>query len=71
MLLVYNLINNLPHLSQADYRLDGKEELICCSVEGEVRGYLPASMGMVSQQHSLSLGPENKALQELAKRRQV
>ncbi|XP_064384091.1 Bardet-Biedl syndrome 2 protein homolog [Halichondria panicea] len=56
---------------QADYRLDGKEELICCSVEGEVRGYLPASMGMVSQQHSLSLGPESKALQELTKRRQV
>ncbi|XP_064385528.1 Bardet-Biedl syndrome 2 protein homolog isoform X2 [Halichondria panicea] len=55
---------------QADYRLDGKEELICCSVEGEVRGYLPASMGMVSQQHSLSLGPESKALQELTKRRQ-
>ena len=26
---------------KADYRMDGKEEIICCSYSGEVRGYLP------------------------------
>eukprot|EP00736_Rhodelphis_marinus_P008019 Rmarinus@m.8619 len=30
-------------LLSADYRLDGQEELVCCSVDGTVRGYLPAS----------------------------
>mmetsp|Transcript_51970 Transcript_51970/g.86425 ORF Transcript_51970/g.86425 Transcript_51970/m.86425 type:complete len:704 (+) Transcript_51970:55-2166(+) len=27
---------------QADYRLDGRTEVICCSADGQVRGYLPA-----------------------------
>ena len=28
---------------RADYRMDGKEEVICCGADGEVRGYLPAT----------------------------
>jgi Bardet-Biedl syndrome 2 protein len=46
---------------KADYKMDGNEELICCSVEGEVRGYLPTSKkegtgfeDMVGDQEALS-----------------
>ena len=50
---------------QADYRQDGHEELICCSVDGEVRGYLPTSEG--SGGHSA----EHKVLEELSLKKQV
>ena len=56
---------------QADYRQDGKEELIVCSVDGEVRGYLPAGIDQVSEHQSLGLGLESKELQELTQKRQV
>ena len=44
--------------------------MICCSVEGEVRGYLPPSPE-VSQRPSDSSGVEQKRLEELNKRKQV
>ena len=56
---------------QADYRQDGKEELIVCSVDGEVRGYLPAGIDQVSEYQSLGLGLDSKELQELTQKRQV
>ena len=59
---------HFPSLPQADYRQDGHEELICCSVEGEVRGYLPS--GFVSGGHA-SLSDEPKALEELSLKKQV
>ncbi|CAI8055642.1 Bardet-Biedl syndrome 2 protein homolog, partial [Geodia barretti] len=35
--------SHVAGIVQADYRGDGNVELICCSVDGEVRGYLSAS----------------------------
>eukprot|EP00823_Brevimastigomonas_motovehiculus_P004033 TRINITY_DN2584_c0_g1_i1.p1 TRINITY_DN2584_c0_g1~~TRINITY_DN2584_c0_g1_i1.p1 ORF type:complete len:746 (+),score=184.32 TRINITY_DN2584_c0_g1_i1:77-2314(+) len=34
--------NSIAGLLVADYRMDGKIELIACSTNGEIRGYLPA-----------------------------
>ncbi len=34
--------SGVSSIVKADYRMDGKEEIICCSYNGEVRGYLPA-----------------------------
>ncbi|XP_078490240.1 BBSome complex member BBS2-like [Ciona intestinalis] len=34
-----NLTSAVAGIVDADYRLDGKNQLICCSVDGEVRGY--------------------------------
>ena len=36
------LSSAVASLQVADYRLDGKEELIACGVNGELKGYLPA-----------------------------
>ena len=63
-----------PHY-QADYRGDGKVELICCSVEGEIRGYLPSSaavqVGSVGDSGE-GAGPEHwKQLELLTQRKQV
>jgi Bardet-Biedl syndrome 2 protein len=46
---------------KADYRMTGKEELICCSIDGEVRGYSPSS---APPAHSHQLHG-NSLLQEL------
>ena len=54
---------------QADYRMDGKVELICCSVDGEVRGYLPPTM---AGGHAAGGGDEDHgALEELYRRKRV
>ena len=39
--LLYNNNNAKTHATtqQSDYKMDGIEQLICCSVEGEIRGY--------------------------------
>ena len=61
-----------PHPFQADYRQSGKEEMICCSVDGEVRGYLPPSLmesnltAVAGQQLD-----EFRALEELQKKKHV
>lgn len=36
-----NFSSSVSAILKADYRNDGQEEVICCSLEGEVRGYLP------------------------------
>lgn len=48
----------------ADYRLDGKEALICCSYNGEVKGYLPLERDNATLFDSQL---EEQALQELSK----
>ena len=35
-----------PGIVEGDYRMDGNTELICCSIEGEIRGYLAAPKEM-------------------------
>ena len=63
-----------PPSLKADYRMDGKEELICCSVDGEIRGYLP---GESVQKRPLNSdpgsdpSPELRSLEELNRKRQV
>ncbi|XP_003385146.1 PREDICTED: Bardet-Biedl syndrome 2 protein homolog [Amphimedon queenslandica] len=49
-------------ITKADYRQDGKDELICCSVDGELRGYVPS----VSNEKSLG---SDSLLQELSQRK--
>ena len=56
---------------QADYRMDGKEELICCTVDGEVRGYLPAGQGDSSRADVGSCVAELEMLQDLSAKKQV
>ena len=62
-------------LWQADYRGDGKVELICCSVDGEVRGYLPTTadqMQAVGGEGEGSVVSEHwKLLEELTQKKQV
>ncbi|KAL7978686.1 hypothetical protein Chor_013175 [Crotalus horridus] len=36
-----NFASSIAGIVQGDYRMDGSTQLICCSVDGEVRGYLP------------------------------
>ena len=36
-------------MAQADYRLDGRDNLICCALDGEVRGYLPGDPGSMTR----------------------
>uniref|UniRef100_A0AAY4ENS5 Bardet-Biedl syndrome 2 protein homolog n=1 Tax=Denticeps clupeoides TaxID=299321 RepID=A0AAY4ENS5_9TELE len=41
-----NFSSSIAGVVEGDYRMDGQIQLICTSVEGEVRGYLPASKEM-------------------------
>ncbi|KAF4525124.1 hypothetical protein B566_EDAN005066, partial [Ephemera danica] len=36
-----NMVQSIAGIVSGDYRLTGSKDLICCSVEGEVRGYHP------------------------------
>lgn len=40
--------SSIAGLLKADYRMDGKEELIVCSELGDVKGFLPADAEMMS-----------------------
>ena len=52
--------------------MDGKEELICCSVDGEVRGYLPASLESLQRGGAgVDVVAEAKRLEELNQKKQV
>jgi hypothetical protein len=37
---------------RADYRLDGKEEIMICAESGEVRGYLPGDAELIAMTES-------------------
>ncbi|XP_072026618.1 BBSome complex member BBS2-like [Amphiura filiformis] len=51
-----------------DYRMDGNTELICCSVEGEVKGYLPASDEVKG--NLMDTNVEQEAIRDLSQRKQ-
>ncbi|XP_014663273.1 PREDICTED: Bardet-Biedl syndrome 2 protein homolog isoform X2 [Priapulus caudatus] len=55
-------------LVTADYRMDGKTELICCSVEGEVRGYLPAPPELKG--NLMDTNTDQDIVRELSQKRQ-
>ena len=53
-------------ITEADYRLDGKMELITVTTDGEVRGYLPAPAE--AKRNLLDLNVEQETLRELSSR---
>ncbi|MBN3311028.1 BBSome complex member BBS2 [Amia ocellicauda] len=53
---------------EGDYRMDGQAQLICTSVEGEVRGYLPASKEMKGNLMDASV--DQDLIRELSQRKQ-
>lgn len=58
----------ITSILQADYRMDGKQEMIICSESGEVRGYLPADADFVAMSEEgieMATEGDQKALMEL------
>ncbi|XP_065051095.1 Bardet-Biedl syndrome 2 protein-like [Rhopilema esculentum] len=63
-----NLGSAISGIVDADYRLDGKQQLIVCSMEGQVRGYLPADSE--SKNVVVDINADQDALRELAIKKQ-
>ncbi|XP_048828415.1 Bardet-Biedl syndrome 2 protein homolog [Brienomyrus brachyistius] len=63
-----NFSSSVAGIVEGDYRMDGQMQLICTSVEGEVRGYLPASKEMKGSLMDSSV--EQDLIRELSQRRQ-
>ncbi|CAH1270190.1 BBS2 [Branchiostoma lanceolatum] len=63
-----NFSVSLAGIVEGDYRMDGKTELICCAVDGEVRGYLPATREMKG--NLMDTNTEQDAVRELSQRKQ-
>ncbi|XP_037069324.1 Bardet-Biedl syndrome 2 protein homolog [Pollicipes pollicipes] len=59
-------------LTVGDYRMDGKDALISCSVEGEVRGFSPSSSSQrAASQATDGSTIEQQTIHELSQRRQT
>ncbi|XP_077372555.1 BBSome complex member BBS2 [Festucalex cinctus] len=63
-----NFSSSVAGVVEGDYRLDGQKQLICASVEGEVRGYLPA--GKELKGNLMDSSAEQELIRELSHRRQ-
>lgn len=63
-----NFSSSVAGIVEGDYRMDGQIQLICSSVEGEVRGYLPASKEMKGNLMDASV--EQDLIRELSQRKQ-
>ncbi|XP_069575526.1 BBSome complex member BBS2 isoform X1 [Brachyistius frenatus] len=63
-----NFSSSVAGVVEGDYRLDGEKQLICTSIEGEVRGYLPASKDLKGNLMDSSV--EQDLVRELSQRRQ-
>ncbi|XP_060779796.1 Bardet-Biedl syndrome 2 protein homolog [Neoarius graeffei] len=63
-----NFSSSVAGVVEGDYRMDGQVQLICTSVEGEVRGYLPASKEMKGNLMDASV--EQDLVRELSQRKQ-
>uniref|UniRef100_A0A8C9RRQ1 Bardet-Biedl syndrome 2 protein homolog n=1 Tax=Scleropages formosus TaxID=113540 RepID=A0A8C9RRQ1_SCLFO len=63
-----NFSSSIAGVVEGDYRMDGQVQLICTSVDGEVRGYLPASKEMKGNLMDTSV--EQDLIRELSQRRQ-
>uniref|UniRef100_A0A667XRQ1 Bardet-Biedl syndrome 2 protein homolog n=1 Tax=Myripristis murdjan TaxID=586833 RepID=A0A667XRQ1_9TELE len=63
-----NFSSSVAGVVEGDYRLDGQKQLICTSIEGEVRGYLPASKELKGNLMDSSV--EQDLVRELSQRRQ-
>ncbi|XP_077978024.1 BBSome complex member BBS2-like isoform X2 [Glandiceps talaboti] len=64
----YNFAASIAGIVEGDYRMDGKDELICCSIDGEVRGYLPATKDMKG--NLMNTNVEQDTIRELSQRKQ-
>uniref|UniRef100_A0A673V1V5 BBSome complex member BBS2 n=1 Tax=Suricata suricatta TaxID=37032 RepID=A0A673V1V5_SURSU len=53
---------------EGDYRMDGRTQLICCSVDGEIRGYLPGTAEMTGNLMDTSV--EQDLIRELSQKKQ-
>ncbi|XP_061891432.1 Bardet-Biedl syndrome 2 protein homolog [Entelurus aequoreus] len=63
-----NFSSSVAGVVEGDYRLDGQKQLICASVEGEVRGYLPAGKDLKG--NLMDSGAEQDLVRELSRRKQ-
>lgn len=63
-----NFSASVAGIVEGDYRMDGQTQLICTSVDGEVRGYLPASKELKGNLMDSSV--EQDLIRELSQRRQ-
>nr|XP_006641485.1 PREDICTED: Bardet-Biedl syndrome 2 protein isoform X1 [Lepisosteus oculatus] len=63
-----NFSSSVAGVVEGDYRMDGQTQLICASIEGEVRGYLPASKEMKGNLMDTSV--EQDLIRELSQRKQ-
>ncbi|KAF0041486.1 hypothetical protein F2P81_007384 [Scophthalmus maximus] len=63
-----NLSSSVAGVVEGDYRLDGQTQLICTSIEGEVRGYLPAGKDLKG--NLMDSSAEQDLIRELSHRRQ-
>ncbi|XP_062997425.1 Bardet-Biedl syndrome 2 protein isoform X2 [Elgaria multicarinata webbii] len=63
-----NFASSVAGIVQGDYRMDGNTQLICCSVDGEVRGYLPGSQEMKGKLVDTSV--DQDLIRELSQKKQ-
>uniref|UniRef100_A0A8C0GV48 Bardet-Biedl syndrome 2 protein homolog n=1 Tax=Chelonoidis abingdonii TaxID=106734 RepID=A0A8C0GV48_CHEAB len=63
-----NFASSVAGVVEGDYRMDGNTQLICCSVDGEVRGYLPGSQEMKG--NLMDTSAEQDLIRELSQKKQ-
>ncbi|XP_075796511.1 BBSome complex member BBS2 isoform X3 [Pelodiscus sinensis] len=63
-----NFASSVAGIVEGDYRMDGNTQLICCSVDGEVRGYLPGSQEMKG--NLMDTSAEQDLIRELSQKKQ-
>ncbi|XP_018410898.1 PREDICTED: Bardet-Biedl syndrome 2 protein [Nanorana parkeri] len=63
-----NFSSSIAGVVEGDYRMDGKTQLICCSIDGEVRGYLPSSQETSGSLMDTSV--EQELVRELSQKKQ-
>ncbi|XP_060248191.1 Bardet-Biedl syndrome 2 protein [Meriones unguiculatus] len=63
-----NFSSAVAGVVEGDYRMDGHVQLICCSVDGEIRGYLPGTAEMKGS--LLDTSVEQDLIRELSQKKQ-
>ncbi|XP_063103417.1 Bardet-Biedl syndrome 2 protein isoform X3 [Cavia porcellus] len=63
-----NFASAIAGVVEGDYRMDGHVQLICCSVDGEIRGYLPGTAEMRGSLMDTSM--EQDLIRELSQKKQ-
>uniref|UniRef100_A0A452T0P3 BBSome complex member BBS2 n=1 Tax=Ursus maritimus TaxID=29073 RepID=A0A452T0P3_URSMA len=63
-----NFSSAIAGVLEGDYRMDGHTQLICCAVDGEIRGYLPGTAEMRGNLMDTSV--EQDLFRELSQKKQ-